>query len=282
MQCIARNGGLRNLTYETVGEMIEAPPKTLPAELGFRSGVCGTHTRRTMMLSELASLLEVSSPTASLKDYRTAIVEQNVLSKKTASNRSYTAQYLGKLYCLDDRMSLFRKLRFFWELDEEGRPLLACLCANARDPLHRITAPHVLATRIGETVASVELDELVEAFAPGHFSATTRKGIAQRTLSSWTQSGHLEGRRVRKRRHPVVTPANTAYALLLGYLAGFRGPMLFNTFWTGLLDASTEELHAMTAEASRREWLDYRRMGTVVEVSFTGLLTQREKEAVNG
>ena len=58
--------------------------------------------------------------------------------------------------------------------------------------------------------------------------------------------------------------------------------MLFSTFWTGLLDAPTEELHTMTAEASRREWLDYRRLGKVVEVSFNGLLTQREKEALNG
>ena len=57
---------------------------------------------------------------------------------------------------------------------------------------------------------------------------------------------------------------------------------LRQAFWTGLLDTPTEELHAMTAEASRREWLDYRRLGKVVEVSFNGLLTQREKDALHG
>ena len=262
--------------------MIESPPTTLPAELGFRSGARGTHTSRTMMLSELTSVLGATPKRASLEEYRAAITEENVLAKKTASNRRLTAQRLSEVYGLDAAVHLFRHLRFFWELDDEGRPLLACLCANARDPLLRMTAPRVLLASVGDIVTSAELEESVEASAPSRFSETTRKRIAQNSLASWTQSGHLSGRRVKKRRHPVVTAANTAYALLLGYLSGSRGPMLFNTFWTGLLDAPTEDLHAMTAEASRREWLDYRRLGTVVEVSFNGLLTQREKEALNG
>ena len=262
--------------------MIESPPTTLPAELGFRSGARGTHTSRTMMLSELASVLETTPTGASLADYRAAITEENVLAKKTASNRRLTAQRLSEVYGLDDRLPLFRQLRFFWELDDEGRPLLACLCANARDPLLRMTASRVLSARIGDTVTSAELEEAVEASDPSRFNPPTRNKIARNALSSWTQSGHLKGRRPKKRRHPVITPANTAYALLLGYLSGSRGPMLFSTFWTGLLDARTEELHDMTAQASRREWLDYRRLGTVVEVSFNGLLTQREKEALHG
>lgn len=235
-----------------------------------------------MMLSELSGVLGTTPDDASLADYRAAITEENVLAKKTASNRRLTAQRLSEMYGLDAAIHLFRHLRFFWELDNDGRPLLACLCANARDPLLRMTASRVLSTRIGEVVASPDLEEAVEASAPSRFNPPTRNKIARNALSSWTQSGHLAGRRVKRRRHPVVTPANTAYALLLGYLTGSRGPMLFNTFWTGLLDAPTEELHAMTAEASRREWLDYRRLGKVVEVTFNGLLTQREKEALNG
>ncbi len=262
--------------------MIESPPTTLPAELGFRSGARGTHTSRTMMLSELASVLEATPKRASLADYRAAITEENVLAKKTASNRRLTAQRLSEVYGLDAAVHLFRHLRFFWELDDDGRPLLACLCANARDPLLRMTASRVLSARVGETVTSAELEEAVEASDSSRFNPPTRNKIARNALSSWTQSGHLEGRRPKVRRHPVVTPANTAYALLLGYLSGARGPMMFSTFWTGLLDAPTEELHAMTAEASRREWLDYRRLGTVVEVSFNGMLTQREKEAMHG
>jgi len=262
--------------------MIEAPPTTLPAELGFRGGARGTHTSRTMMLSELASVLEATPDGASLADYRAAITEGNVLAKRTASNRRLTAQRLSEVYGLDAAVHLFRHLRFFWELDDQGRPMLACLCANARDPLLRVTAPRVLSARSGEVVTSEELEEAVEASAPSRFNPPTRNKIARNALSSWTQSGHLEGRRVKTRRRPVVTAANTAYALLLGYLCGLRGSMLFGTFWTGLLDVPTEKLHAMTAEASRREWLDYKRLGTVVEVGFNGLLTRREKELLHG
>ena len=235
-----------------------------------------------MMLSELSSVLETMPGSASLADFRVAITEENVLAKKTASNRRLTAQRLSEVYGLDAAVYLFRHLRFFWELDDEGRPLLACLCANARDPLLRMTASRVLSARVGEVVTSAELDDAVESSAPSRFNPPTRNKIARNALSSWTQSGHLEGRRVKKRRRPVITPANTAYALLLGYLVGLRGPMLFNTFWTGLLDAPTEELHAMTAAASRREWLDYKRLGKVVEVSFNGLLTRREKVSLHG
>ncbi len=96
------------------------------------------------MLSDLASVLETTPSDASLAESRAAITEENVLAKKTASNRRLTAQRLSEIYGLDAAVHLFRHLRFFWELDDEGRPLLACRCANARDPLSRMTASHVL------------------------------------------------------------------------------------------------------------------------------------------
>ncbi|MFH1745473.1 MAG: hypothetical protein ABIG44_00350 [Planctomycetota bacterium] len=235
-----------------------------------------------MMLAELGGLLAFTPSHASPIDYIDAVVEDNTLAKNTASGRRLTAKRLSELYALNPRVPLFRVLRFFWDAEEAGRPLLACLCACARDPLLRATASHVLSTRAGELVTRMELEELIESSGPGRFRPTTRKSIAQNVLSSWTQSGHLEGRRVKKRRSPVVTPGNTAYALFVGYLSGIRGPMLFDTFWAGLLDATTEELHAMSAEASRREWLDYKRLGAVVEVGFNGLLTKHERELVHG
>lgn len=262
--------------------MIETPPENLSEELGFRSGARGTHSSRTIMLAELGGLLEVTLSTAPPRDYVDAVIEDNVLAKDTASGRRLTAKHLSELYGLDPRVPLFRVFRVLWDAEKAGRPLLACLCACARDPLLRETAPCVLSAREGEIVPRMELEEIIESTAPGRFRPTTRKSIAQNALSSWTQSGHLEGHRVKKRCHPVVRPGNTAFALLLGYLSRLRGPMLFGTFWTRLLDASTEELHAMSAEASKREWIEYKRLGAVVEVGFNGLLTQREKELLHG
>lgn len=70
--CEILGDGCRDASTNAIGhfdsryEMIESPPTTLPAELGFRSGARGTHTSRTMMLSELASVLETMPGGASL------------------------------------------------------------------------------------------------------------------------------------------------------------------------------------------------------------------------
>ena len=78
-----------------------------------------------------------------------AIVEGNALGKKTESTRKLSAQRLSELYALDEAVPLFRLLRELWPIDEPGRPMLAFLCASARDPLLRMTAKPVLKARRG-------------------------------------------------------------------------------------------------------------------------------------
>ena len=103
-------------------------------ELGFRFGDKGTHTSRTMMLAELTALLDARTGRATREEYRKAILEENVFGKRTAATRRLTAQRLNELYALDPEVTLFRLLRFFWQADALARPLLALLCACARDP----------------------------------------------------------------------------------------------------------------------------------------------------
>ena len=63
---------------------------------------------------------------------------------------------------------------------------------------------------------------------------------------------------------------------------GGSGEMLFHTFWARLLDAGPAQLDALAFEASRRELLDYRRAGAVVDITFPGLLTDADMEAIRG
>lgn len=103
---------------------------------GFSIGTGSIHTKRTMMLKELTTLLEiVSDPKASFDDYKKAIIEENCLGKPSMATRRYTADYLKTLYALDPEVILFRVLHYFWDRDLSGRPLIAFLCAFARDPL---------------------------------------------------------------------------------------------------------------------------------------------------
>ncbi len=256
--------------------------KSLPESFGFRSGDRGTHTSRTMMLAELTELLASQPADAAAADYRRAIVAGNVLAKRTESTRTLTAQRMSELYALDPRVPVFRVLRRLWDADAAGRPLLACLCANARDPLLRMTAEPVLVAMPEKQVTKQELAEVVARQTGDRFNLNTIDKIARNAASSWTQSGHLQGRSVKTRRHPVATPATVAYALVLGRFCGARGQALFDSYWTALLDLSPDRLDALAFEASRAGWLDYKRVGGVAEVGFAGLLISRELEELSG
>ena len=228
-------------------------------------------------LAALESLLAAVPKEAPKEVYRRAIVENNVLGKKTVSTRRASAKRLSELYALDPGMVLFRLLRFFWNLDREGRPLLALLCAAARDPLLRTAAPAVLSVPIGDPVSKKLLQDTLSTGAPGRFNPAMIQKIARYIASSLTQSGHLEGHLTKRQAHPVATAATTAYALVLGYLAGSGGQMLFNTHGTRLLDVPAARLKDLAAEASRRGWIKLRQSGAVVEVRFPLLLTPEEE-----
>jgi hypothetical protein len=89
------------------------------------------------MLGDLRRLLMLTPAEAGYEDYRAAILEENVLGKGTASTRLWSWKKLRELYGLDPRKPVFRCLRVLWENDSAGRPLLAMLCASAREPLPR-------------------------------------------------------------------------------------------------------------------------------------------------
>ena len=91
--------------------LLESPPsKTNESNLGFVKEPRGTHVGRTMMLAELRRLLGSCSPDATYDDYRLAILEDNVLLKKTESTRRTSLRFLTELYALDSRVLLFRAL----------------------------------------------------------------------------------------------------------------------------------------------------------------------------
>jgi hypothetical protein len=157
-------------------------------------------------------------------------------------------------------------------MEERGRPLLACLCAHARDPLLRSTTDLVLNKKTGDIVSIEEIEQVIITAKPGRFGDKTLLSTSQNIASSWSQSGHLSGKIKKVRSKATPTPSSVAYALVLGYMTGVRGYNLFNTYWTRLLDASQTELDGLAFEASKKGWIDYKRIGDIVEVKFSMLL----------
>lgn len=249
----------------------------LPTAFGFRSGDASVHTARTMMLAELSALFAAVPSDGSPDDYARAAVDDNVLGKRSLVTRRSTLKHLTALYGFTPRMPLFRNLRRLWPQAGLGRPVLALLCAAARDPLLRLTASNVLKSKEGATIARGDVEHVIATLAHGRFSPKTIRSVAQSTSSTWTQAGHFTGKAKKVRSRPRVTREAVAYALFLGYLCGLRGPALFTSFWASLLDRRPEEILTLAEEASSAGLLSLKQAGPVVDVHFPGWLTPEEE-----
>lgn len=268
--------------YAIAAQAMEIAPMSNDKQLarfGFRFERGGTHSSRTMMLNELAALLSyVDRSEAKKADYLHAIEANNCLGKRSGKTRRLTYRHLAELYSLDTNHLLFRALLYFWQRDEEGRPMLALLATYARDSIFRTSASMILKAPKGSIITRDSVEEWLDSLEPGRFSKATLKSTAQNINSSWTKSGHLTGRNKKTRSRAIPTPSSAAYALLLGYLTGARGQGLFSSEYTKLLDCSKEQVIELAEQASRRGWITYKRVGNVIEVLFPSHINQQEQE----
>ncbi|HNC99357.1 MAG TPA: hypothetical protein PKW90_24700, partial [Myxococcota bacterium] len=220
-------------------------------------------------------------PATTREDFRRLIVDENLLGKRTASNRLRADRYLSQLYGLDPTTPVYRIFRRFWDADPPARPLLAALVACARDPLFRCAAPAILAMAPGEPFSNEQLHAAL-ANVSSSFSSTTVRSTGQNLASSFTQSGHLKGKvhKIRTRAH--ATPTTAAFAAALGWMQGARGLFLLSSPWAQLLDRNSAEVLDLLLAAGRSGWLDIRSAAGVVEVRMDRLLTPSEQELCHG
>ena len=233
------------------------------------------------MTSELSLLLDGLPADSVAELYRQAIIDENLLGKATRSTRLKAARHLTNLYALDPSKAVFRLLRHFWMTDQAGRPVLAYLAASARDRLLRECSKIVLGVPGGQKLDAFTISQALSERYPARFRATTLHSTAQNLASSWTQAGYLTGKVNKSRSQPTVTPQVATYALVLGYLTGLRGKRLLESFWAGLLDRTPAEVMDLAMEASKQGWLRLKAAGSVVEITFPGLLRPAEERLAN-
>jgi len=252
------------------------PPKAADAKgdlaaLGFRVADSGPHTSKTLMLQELEALLAAIPADAPAKAYRAAIVEENVLGKRTLSTRKETATRLTALHGLDPSKPLFRVLRRLWAVDPAAHPQLALLNGLARDPLLLATTAQVMGMTQGELLQRSEMVAALQGFSHDRLSPKVLDAVARNTASSWTQSGHLKGR-VKKLRQPLNPhPVSLALAVWLGYASGKRGKALLTTPWATALDSSSSGLLELAQQAKRLGLLKLSHGAGVVSIDPSGL-----------
>jgi len=248
---------------------------TLPvSEIADAEHAGGPSTSHTIMFESLTALLDALPATASRDAYKAAAIEDNLLAKGAEGARKRSFRYLRELYLLDPASLLFRALRDLWPLDVEARPVLAGLCALARDPVFRASGKALLEAGPGEAVSSEALELAVEDRFPGNYNEGTRAKIGRNTSSSWVQTGHLQSvsRFEKVRSRATCKPADVAYALMLGHLEGTRGQLLFDTVWARALDHPRSHLLDLASVANHQGLIEFRHSGGVVEVAFRELL----------
>jgi hypothetical protein len=268
-----------NLNFEVE---ISGLPPLLALLWGFRSGDRGTHTSRTIMLDELSHLLHAVPGEASRADHVEAVMEDNCLRKRTAATRKLSLQRLTELYGLNRQIILFRVLRDLWGRHQASRPVLALLLALARDPLLRATARAVVGTSFSHEFARQSMKDALCDIVADRLNEATLDKVVRNASASWTQSGHLRGRGRKTRQRVQATPAATTYALLLGFAVGRRGQLLFETPWAAVLDAGGDELIDLAIDAKRLGLLNLKQSGPMIDVSFPALITDKERELIDG
>lgn len=223
------------------------------------------------MFAELRELLDTLPGDADQAAYSEAVVTDNALGKATVASRYHSRQRLRELYGCDPRIPLFRVLRQLWALDRTGRPLLALLAALARDPILRATAPAVLPLPVGAELVRGTFIEVIRTGTGDRFNEAVLDKIARNAASSWSQSGHLQGRMRKLRCRVEPTPGSLAFAVWLGTQEGLGGSGLFNSRWAHVLDNTPAGLTELGRRAHRLGLIELRIGGGVFEMSADAL-----------
>lgn len=142
----------------------------------------GPHQSKTMMLAELTRLLSRGGT----DEPGDAIVRDNLLGKPSIRAREAALYRLRQLYGIGARSPIGTVLHHLWYRDPAGRPMLALLCALARDPTLRDGATAVFDASLGEQVRWPALAAAFESRNPGRLSEKMAKSLAQNAASTWT------------------------------------------------------------------------------------------------
>ncbi len=233
---------------------------------------------RSMMLEEL-NLLAANAPIeASLEDFRKAVLEENVLGKSTYSSRLKSLRHLTQLYGLDREMALFAALRYLGHAEPSALPLVALVCAFCRDPQLRQSFALVDRLQSGTRYSRLEMESHLEKCFPERFSGKMKKSLAQNVSTTWTVTGHLQGRVAKVRAFPTPHPAATVYAMFAGYLLGLRGENLVQSVFGRLVAPDTALIPQHLAHAASRGWIRFRHAGGVMETDFAPLMKWINRE----
>jgi hypothetical protein len=134
--------------------------------LGFRRAPGGVHLSKTMMLVELRAVMDGFEPIQAAEIERAVLVD-NVLAKPTGTARRPALSRLNTRYGITKPLPIQTAALRLWPRSQVGRPMLALLCALAREPLLRDTFDAILGASVAASIRWPDLATKIEARHPG-------------------------------------------------------------------------------------------------------------------
>jgi len=234
------------------------------------------HTARTIMFAELSKVMDYSMEDENYID----ALKNNIIGKKSADGIKQTTNLLKKLYSFNLNEPSFLAFKYFWKItDQHEKSLISLVYAINYDELLVESISVLNSIAIGEKVTIDILEENIEKYHPNHYSANTRKSMAQNIASSWKQAGLIEGKVKNIRTQPEVTYRVACFAFLLAYLNGNRGDFIWGSIGVNALCLIESKLRELAIECSKKDLMQYQYAGSVTAINFTNLLN---KIGING
>lgn len=228
------------------------------------------HTSRTIMFSEIASLMNHIVEGADIDD----LLALNVFNKRSADNLSKTNKYLKQLYLLDIDQHAFRAFVHYWRItDLASKPVLSLLFALSNDALLSQSIDVVVDAKLGVKLPVEKFDDNIEKYHPNNYSPNTRRSAAQNIASSWKQAGYILGKMKNIRVEVAQNQYTAAFACLLAYLEDKRGEFILLSKYVKALAISPNELHVLLRAANSADLINYQSGGNIATISFENQLT---------
>lgn len=235
---------------------------------------------RASMFGDLRILLAAMPADAPRAAYRSAVIEENVLSRRTRAAREKTWKELAARYGIDEASPLFRAYRGEYDRAASGtdRSLTTYLLFALRDSLVRDlgtawlydylrSAPAEL--RSGDVLAFISAREATHPEVGG-WSASSRDNIASHYLSALKEFGLARGaqRKVSVRPSPGAAPVRFLLRALM--LSGASNVAAVQSTLFRLLGLSLDETVSLLFRLNADGSLRCRIQGDVVELDLGG------------
>ena len=200
-----------------------------------------------------------------------SVLEDNILGKSSSSGRSLTLQRLKELYSFDPTTPIFRVFAALCERDPAALPQLALLMAIARDPLLRASARSVLGLAPGSQLMRDAMRGAIASAVGDRMNEAVLDKVVRNAASSWTKTGHLVGRTIKRRARVRANQTAFVFALWLAHKAGFGGSELFDNGWVAALDLDPRSARTLAERAHAAGLITFRTIGDAFEFDFTRL-----------